>query len=346
MDTSLYTDQEAQVAHALTQFIEHPETSGAGFNELALELFAYHFDRSAPYRTLCESLDINPAFVTDITQIPAVPAEAFKKFELTCVGHEHVERVFYSSGTTGADRSAHYMSPAALDLYRTSLKKGFRSYFPETQELWALAEPAETAVHSSLSFMLQELKAARWFWDDRSGLIDALNARTQPVTLFGTAFAWVDLLDNSDTNWHLPVGTRIIETGGFKGRTREVPRAELYEMFTERLGVPDDHCHSEYGMSEMSSQFYSTGSAGVLYAPHWLKTVIIDPLTGLEAAEGNAGLLSHYDLANLNSVFLLQTEDMGDRQDGGYRLLGRAKGAEIRGCSLTVEELWTQDKTR
>jgi len=340
MDTSLLIDQEAQIAQAITQFIDHPDMAGPGFNELALDLFAYHYDRSTPYRALCDSLGINPAFVTDIGQIPAVPAEAFKRFELSCVGMDRVDRVFYSSGTTGAERSAHYMSARALDLYRTSLKKGFHSYFPQRQEIWALAEPAATAVNSSLSYMLQELNASRWFWNDRDTLVQSLRSRMEPLIVFGTAFAWVDLLDNTDADFHLPAGSRIIETGGFKGRTREVPRPQLYEMFRERLGVANDCCHSEYGMSEMSSQFYSTGVEGVLKAPAWLKTAIIDPLTGMEAAEGEVGLLRHYDLANLNSAMILQTEDMGVRQDGGYRLLGRAKGADIRGCSLTVEELW------
>jgi hypothetical protein len=344
MDTSLQINHEEQLASAIRSFIEAPQSSGTTFTGLALDLFAYQYDRSVPYRTLCDSLGINPAIVTRIEEIPAVPAEAFKLFELSCVGLDSIERVFYSSGTTGSDRSTHNMSRGALDIYRISLTRGFKSYFPVDTEIWALAEPADRAVNSSLSYMLQELNAARWFWDDRDSLAQALTERNERVTVFGTAFAWVDLLDNTSTRWQLPAGSRIIETGGFKGRTREVPRDELYAMFRDRFGVADDHCHSEYGMSEMASQFYSTGENGVLLAPHWLRTIVISPETGMEAADGDIGLLRHIDLANLNSAMVLQTEDLGMLVDGGIRLFGRAKGSEIRGCSLSVEELWKEAK--
>ena len=169
------------------------------------------------------------------------------------------------------------------------------------------------------------------------------------MILFGTAFAWVHFFDAMPQQFALPPGSRVIETGGFKGRSREVSKEELYALFTTRLGLPSTHCLSEYGMSELASQFYdSTLRDGSLclhraarkIGPPWLKTRILDPITGEDSAPGEPGILVPYDLANLNSVLALQTEDWGQAApDGeGFVLLGRAPGAVLRGCSLTAEE--------
>ena len=154
--------------------------------------------------------------------------------------------------------------------------------------------------------------------------------------------------------FQLPEGCVILETGGFKGRSREVERSELYSLFAERLGVPPTHCLAEYGMSEMASQFYDTTlldhSRGVAREsrkaslPQLLRTRVLDPVTNEDAAPGQPGVLVHYDVANLNSVLAIQTEDWGyamgdgDGSVDGFVLLGRAPGAALRGCSLTAEE--------
>jgi hypothetical protein len=212
-----------------------------------------------------------------------------------------------------------------------------------------MPSPAE-APHSSLSFMLGEL-GATFVWGD--GWIEWLAAQiaTQraPCTLFGTAFAWVRFFDAVPERFGLPAGSIVLETGGFKGRSREVSREELYALFTERLGVPPTHCVSEYGMSEMASQFYDSTlrdymngiqRAARKVAPPTVRTRLLDPVTGEDAALSEPGLLTHYDLANLNSVLAIQTEDMGiAAKDGdGFHLIGRAPGAILRGCSLTAEE--------
>jgi hypothetical protein len=133
----------------------------------------------------------------------------------------------------------------------------------------------------------------------------------------------------------------VVETGGFKGRTTELDKREFYRMLRDAFGVPDRRCFSEYGMCEMASQFYSQGVGGALRGPAWVRTRCIDPATGCDAAAGSAGLLRHYDLANYNSVLSLQTQDKAVmEQDGSFRLVGRATEAELRGCSLTAEELW------
>lgn len=329
------------------------------FNRLALKVFAYQYAENHPYRRLCDSAAIDPGGVTHWTQIPAAPAIAYKRLELSCVPPAEAAAVFFSSGTTGAATSKHYFSADSLALYEASLRRGYELALGRHAgtEIWAMMPSPDYAPNSSLSHMLGTLGAARFFWDDNPSLALALSDRTEPVTLFGTAFAFVSLLDSTDDNWSLPPGSTVVETGGFKGRTREVSRDELYAMFRDRLGVPIDQCYSEYGMSEMASQFYGRGLDPVKRGPHWVRTRFIDlesghPIAGVDPAPAwdtqglaqpeRVGLLSHFDLANLNSVCAIQTEDLGAPADDGFILLGRATDAELRGCSLTVEELWNK----
>ncbi|MDQ2800258.1 MAG: long-chain fatty acid--CoA ligase, partial [Armatimonadota bacterium] len=278
--------------------------------------------------------------------IPAVPAQAFKAFDLTCVPLQQTIAVFHSSGTTGAQPSKHYFDENALALYETSLRSGFNAALPNRPpRIWALMPNPEAAAHSSLSHMLGALEAERFYWENDVALAVALTALTEPIILFGTAFAFVQLFDSTSQSWQLPQGSLVIETGGFKGRTREVPRDELYTLFGTRLGVPIANCYSEYGMSEMASQFYGHGLDPIKRGPHWVRTRAIDPVTGDDAPAGTPGLLRHYDLANFNSVQALQTQDQGTLTADGFVLHGRAPDAEVRGCSLTVEDLWTRRQT-
>lgn len=325
-----------------------------GFDPLARRLFAVQYERNAPYRAFCDGRGVTPETVASWRDIPAAPAAAFKRFALTCAPQaactpERGGRVFHSSGTTGDETSRHFLDAPALDLYRISLRAGFRRFaLPDHAALpvLALMPPPQEAPHSSLSFMLGELIAdygGRFFFADgwQTELADILRSLAEPVVLFGTAFAWVhlfDALNDRNETFALPSGSRVIETGGFKGRSRELARDELYAAFTARLGVPPAHCLAEYGMSEMASQFYDANS-GVKIGPPWVRTRILDPVTGADAAPGAQGLLVHTDLANSNSVLAIQTEDWGQAApDGeGFVLLGRAPGAVLRGCSLTAE---------
>ncbi len=328
---------------ALKDFIEYGPHGDIWFPSMAQALFARQYQSCAPYRRLCDAQGITPKTLRRWQDIPAVPAAAFKVFELSAVPIAETVAVFHSSGTTGAQTSKHYFDADALALYEQSLRVGFAEALPQRpQTLWALMPEPQSAPNSSLSHMLGTLGAERFFWDNDAALSAALLKLTEPVTLFGTAFAFVQLFDGTAQNWRLPAGSIVVETGGFKGRTREVPRDELYGLFETRLGVPMDDCDSEYGMSEMASQFYGRGLSPEKRGPHWVRTRTIDPATGEDAPPGTPGLLRHYDLANFNSVLALQTQDLGTLTPDGFVLHGRAADAEVRGCSLTVEELWTK----
>jgi hypothetical protein len=239
------------------------------------------------------------------------------------------------------------MDAESLRLYEISLREGFRRAIGWPQELWSLTPTPAEAPHSSLTHMLEALGAKRWFWHEPQELADAIKARlgAAPITLFGTAFYFAGYFDRIAVRTPLPPGSIVVETGGYKGRSREMPREELYGLFESRFGMPADRCFGEYGMCEMGSQFYSSGPAGLFARPHWVRTRAIDPVTGEDAKPGEVGLLRHYDLANMNSVIAIQTQDMGViHEDGRFQLLGRAPDAGVRGCSLTAEDLWR--KTR
>ncbi len=332
------------LAQQIAAFIQsHPNSATEDqFNALTLALFTYQYARNAPYRRLCDSEGVAPDAVRRWQDIPAVPAAAFKIFDLSCVPLNDTVAVFHSSGTTGAQTSRHYLDADALALYEASLRRGFERALPERPSaIYALMPPPDAAPHSSLTHMLGTLGAQRFFWNNDAALAAALRTLRDPVTLFGTAFAFVQLFDSTSEDWGLPGGSIIVETGGFKGRTREVPREELYGLFETRLGVPAGRGHSEYGMCEMASQFYGFGLAPVKRGPHWVRTRTINPETGDDTRPGHAGLLRHCDLANFNSVLALQTQDSGTLTEDGFLLHGRAPDADLRGCSLTVEELWT-----
>ena len=161
--------------------------------------------------------------------------------------------------------------------------------------------------------------------------------------ILATAFSlkgFLNYLKDKKISLKLPGGSRLMETGGFKGRVKAVSKRALYAECEKRLGIKGEFCFSEYGMTELSSQFYAPAS-GIFKGPSWVRTLVIDPRTGKEAKRGEPGLLRHFDLANRGSVLAIQTEDLGRAKGGGFELLGRAPGADLRGCSLNYEKFLT-----
>jgi phenylacetate-coenzyme A ligase PaaK-like adenylate-forming protein len=339
----------------------------AEFNALALDVFRHQFECNAPYRAFCERRGVHPDALDDWLRIPAVPTDAFKAAPLVCGAANEAVAVFETSGTTaGAERRGRHYFPE-LALYDAALAESFAAHMlPDGARLpmLALVLPAAEAPNSSLSHMIERVmrefgaEGSDYFLGteglDAERLLAALEraeASWEPVCLLGTSFAFVHLLDELEARGRqlrLASGSRLMDTGGFKGRSREVRREELYAALEAALGVPVAWCVNEYGMTEMSSQFYDTlagapeGSAveARLHAgPPWLRTRAVDPETMEPLPQGAVGILRHWDLANLNSVLALQTADLGVVEPGGIRVLGRARGAEARGCSLAVEEL-------
>jgi hypothetical protein len=330
-------------------------TCEQSFEELALELFQAQRKNNLAYEKLCRLRGVGE--VTDWRQIPAVPTVAFKELEMTSLAEGERERVFYSSGTTQRDRSRHFHSGVSLGIYEESLWLWFEANFQERMEgmKWLFLTPhGLRAPNSSLAHMFDVIASkqveedAEFFGDvdqDGSWILDLnrvverleeFERAGQPVALLGTAFQFVHLMDELERRGRrleLPAKSWILETGGYKGRSREVPKDELRGLLGDWLGVVSERIFGEYGMSELSSQAYDRGDGEFVFPP-WARARIISPATGLDSGEGERGLIRVYDLANIWSVMAVQTEDFGMRNGPGFQLAGRAAQAEARGCSL------------
>jgi hypothetical protein len=340
----------------------------ATFNRAALRVFAYQYERNAPYAAFCERRGRTPAEVTHWTQIPAVPTAAFREVDLVVGSAADADAVFRTSGTTLGEekRGSHYVPD--LILYHFSLIPNFAAcVLPDGAELTMLSliPPAAELPDSSLSYMvavvLERLGApgSGYFASAMHGIDDdrvadalaAAQAAGEPVCLLGTSFAfvhWLDRLAERNEAFALPAGSRLMDTGGYKGRSREVSQSEMHELYASRLGIPASHCVNEYGMTELCSQFYDASLRDAVrdvrkeprrLVPPWVRTRVVDPETLEPVADGTVGLLQHFDLANAGSVLAVQTEDLGVAVTGGFQLIGRAPGATPRGCSIAMDIL-------
>lgn len=332
-----------------------PDPTSASFDELALEAFASQFECIEPYRRMCEGRGALPGTVTDWRRVPPVPTAAFKSLTLAA---EPAKEVFRSSGTTGEARSVHHHPYP--DLYRLTIDASFPRYclpLGSKTPMLSLVPTREQLPDSSLSFMIDHV-LARWGTPESATAfgprgVEVAKARSwaggrqregRPVLVLATAFAlaqWLDGLERMGLRFRLPAGSAVFETGGFKGRTQELTREELVERVGVWLGVGS--VVREYGMTELTSQCYTRALRGedpdLFVAPPWVRVRVLDPATLEEAPAGTPGLICVFDLANVGSAVHVLTEDLGVAEGEGFRLLGRAAGAELRGCSLVVEEL-------
>jgi hypothetical protein len=324
------------------------------WNDLARELFAWQYARVPAFRRLCEGHGVTPRNLKSWRDIPAMPQQLFKREKLFCHGKAEAEAVYETSGTTTGEPGRQYL--LRLDLYRTVALEGASraGLFEGAPEFYFLTASPREAPHSSLSAMFGFWHKAsgqknQGFWMregtfDFSALRQALTSRAKkgrPIAICGTAFSFVHLLDAWTNPLPLPPGSRLVETGGFKGRSREVSKAELYAGLERIFGLKDDALWNEYGMSELSSQAYARGTNGLHATPPWARVQVCDPVTGREVRVGREGLVRWIDLANVDSVMALQTLDRAERRPEGFRLIGRLARTEPRGCSLSAEDLKT-----
>lgn len=366
----------------------------AEFDRLARSVFAAQFDGCPPFRSFCQRRGRTPETVAHWTEVPAVPTAAFKDVELRS-DDAPVERVFETSGTTLARPGRHELSARALDLYRASMVPTLRRYLlPELETTdppgrsalipVALAPSSEDAPRSSLSFMIDGACATLCSApvrhllgpggldvEELCGILVEAERQGLPLLLLGTSLAFLaacEALAARDTEFYLPEGSRVMETGGSKGREREIAPGEIRARIGRVFGVPDSHVVNEYGMTEACSQFYDgtlreswlLSEAGTACAfevgadraprakhgPSWARAVVCDPETLEPVEPGKTGVLRLVDLANRFTISFLQTEDLAECPSRGARgpgsapfvLRGRARGAEARGCSLAAEE--------
>lgn len=344
---------------ALRDFIAAADAGEDAFNALALRLFAHQFQYNAALQKFCQQRGRTPRTVKSWRDIPAVPINGFKDLTLSCVSPEACERVFMTSGTTRGDVKGRHYHPH-LQVYDLSMTLNFRQRFMAGQDrlrLGLLFPSEQIMPNSSLAHYLAlalhnfGTPGSRYYLDGEGLQLDALcatlaqvQASGEPFALLGASYSFVHLMDALQVRgltFKLPAGSRLLDTGGFKGQSREMDMDAFYDALASTFGVPRSACINMYGMTELSTQFYDDGNAqlpAVKSGPHWIRTRVLDPLSGQEMPRGERGILAHTDLGNFNSVTTLLTEDVGVEVAGGFLLLGRAQGAQAKGCSLAVDE--------
>ena len=311
-------------------------SSEAEFEREALELFRYQAEHCAPYAEYVHLLGVNPDKVTRIEDIPMLPIEIFKSHKVYC-GDGEPEMVFTSSATTGMVQSRHYVED--LNIYEQAFTKAFRHFYGDPKEcsIYALLPSYLERKGSSLVYMAERLIAecggGGFYLHDYEKLLQDMSRDHNPKILLGVTYALLDLAENYAP--HLD-NTVVMETGGMKGKRKELPKNELHKILCAAFGVA---CiHSEYGMAELMSQAYSFGD-GVFRTPKWMKVLVRDvnnPFARLSA--GRRGGLDIIDLANRSSCAFIATQDMGIRyDDGSFRIEGRISQSDIRGCNLLVQ---------
>jgi hypothetical protein len=311
------------------------------FEELARELFTFQFASVEPFRQLCQAHGVTPARLRSWRDIPAMPQQLFKRAKLFAHGNARPSAIYQTSGTTTGEPGRQHL--LGTDIYRAVCVAGARraGFFDGAPEFHFIASSPKEAPHSSLSAMFSFWSNRAKFWmgaADFAKLRVVLERAKRPVALCGTAFGLVHFLDAlAGEKLRLPRGSRLLETGGFKGRSREIPKTELYAQLACTFGVSDRAIWNEYGMSELSSQAYARGTKGLHATPPWARVLVVDPATGREVA--GEGLVRWIDLANVDSVLALQTLDRAVATAKGFRLLGRLPRTEPRGCSLGAEDL-------
>jgi phenylacetate-coenzyme A ligase PaaK-like adenylate-forming protein len=312
--------------------------SDENFDTLALQVFAYQYENNSLYRQFCDLVKKVPGNVHDCLSIPFLPISFFKTHQIITGQKQQADKIFESSGTTGSVNSRHLITD--IQLYNDSLLNGFRRYFgPPEDYLFLGLLPSylerknASLVHMADVLMQQSHHPDNGFYlnefDQLTEVILRNLEKGQKTMLIGVTFALLDFAEHFNGDFS---GLTVIETGGMKGRRKEITRPELHETLKKAWHL--DAIHSEYGMTELLSQGYS-GDDGI-YAPANTMRVLIrdinDPLTVTTAGTGAVNII---DLANINSCSFLATEDIGRvYENGTFEILGRLDFSALRGCSL------------
>jgi len=371
------------------------ENGDAEFNSLALEVFEFQYHSIEPYRKLCQRRGRTPETVQQWGEIPAVPADAFKHFSLFAGRPESVVKTFKSSGTTDPSRaSKSHFSASGLELMNAAIQvNAARMLFPDRRptRVFILAPSPEQAPAMIMAHGMAQLmklfgdEGSRFFVGPEGLETDSLIAELKqcqgqaiPATLLGASFGFVHLFDAmaaQGLRLNLPQGSRLMDAGGYKGRSREVEKEAFVDWACELLGLRPENLVNLLGLTEMASQIYdgvlrrhflthhprgqnrdAAPITRVKEPPHWTRTVLVDPrqMKGGEpqpiSEMGRPGLLRHLDLANVERPMVIQSEDIGvyrrlcPKNSGdeggsfGFEILRRVRSAEPRGCSLSMEE--------
>lgn len=310
------------------------------FEKIALKVFRFQYDNNSVYREFCQFLNVEKQQVKSLQQIPFLPIQFFKSHEVLS-STEKIQETFTSSGTTGMSTSRHFVTDTTL--YEESYRKGFAQFYGniENYAVLALLPSYLEREGSSLIYMVDDLiklsnhPESGFYLNNYDDLIQKLlqlDEAGENIILIGVTYALLDLIEKQQ--FHLK-NTIIMETGGMKGKRKEMIREELHDLLCKGFGV--NAIHSEYGMTELLSQAYSLGN-GIFECPNWMQVLIRDTEDALSYVEnGKTGGINVIDLANINSCSFIATQDLGKKQpNNSFEVLGRFDNSDIRGCNLMV----------
>ena len=311
------------------------------FSQLALEIFKHQAANCAVYAEYIHHLKINIDEVKEVTQIPFLPIIFFKTHSVLS-SKNPIQIAFRSSGTTGMIQSSHQVTN--VKLYEQSYLQAFDQFYGAIEEycFLALLPSYQQRAGSSLIYMVNDLieksknPQSGYFLYNHDELFETLKdlkAKNQKTVLIGVTYALLDFIEQYEINFPNLI---VMETGGMKGKRKEMVREELHEQLTKGFGIKA--IHSEYGMTELLSQAYSLG-AGIFNCPNWMQVLIRDTNDPLSLIpQGRTGGINVIDLANVNSCSFIATQDLGKIYlDGSFEVLGRFDNADIRGCNLLVQ---------
>jgi hypothetical protein len=310
------------------------------FEKIALKVFRFQFDNNIVYQEFCTLLNKNKENVKSLTEIPFLPIQFFKSHAVLS-SSEPVQSIFTSSGTTGMQTSKHLVTD--ISLYEESYRNAFSEFYGNIEDYCVLAllpsyldrdgsslihmvdDLIKSSNHEDSGFYLNN-------YDELIAKLIELDNSGQNVLLIGVTYALLDLIEKHQFQLK---NTIIMETGGMKGKRKEMIREELHEILCQGFGVPV--IHSEYGMTELLSQAYSLGN-GIFECPNWMQILIRDPEDALTyVKEGKTGGINVIDLANINSCSFIATQDLGKKYPNhSFEVLGRFDNSDIRGCNLMV----------
>lgn len=314
-------------------------TSEKEFSNLAIEIFNYQYQTNKVYQNFCNLLKVNPSAVISIEKIPFLPIEFFKSQQVIC-GDKFFETIFLSSGTTSENQSKHYVKD--VKVYEQSFINGFEQFYGEITNycFFALLPSYLEREGSSLIYMMEYLvkhsyhSLSGFYLNNYTDLIEVLKKlENQKTILIGVSFALLDLAEQHQLDLSNII---IMETGGMKGRRKEMTRTELHTIYKERFNVKE--IHSEYGMTELLSQAYSKGN-GLFETPNWMKILVREPNDPFNLLGNNqTGGINVIDLANFNSCSFIATQDLGKcYDDNSFEVLGRFDNSDLRGCNLLIQ---------
>lgn len=336
------------------------------FNQLAMQVFAYQFQNNTSYKKFAQLRNKNMLTVKNWWDLPLMPIQAYKELTLATENTSQAADVFYSSGTTNINhRSRHYISK--LNIWEESMRAGFKKYvLPNMDKIRILSlfpgmtDNPNSSLSRYISTAIREFgtEDSHIFFEDNqfdySGLIQALKEAQQnqePILLLGASFSYVHLLaylQQHHQSFELAKDSIIFDTGGFKGKSKEITMDKLYTDLGRAFKISRAQIINMYGMTEISSQCYDRNLLDhaenkIIHfdkvTPSWVKTQVLDTETLQPVVQGQRGLLAYYDLANWDSCVAILTEDIVIESHDGFKIIGRAKGAVAKGCSITADEL-------